>query len=350
MPCSEKDFAGPQHQRQLQASENETNGPVPAAIEVPVPNSVDLNTAPRHGFLEEAVSLPAQTAPMETEFILSRFGDQTQPQNQRQASTTQENEISRPTPEAIEVPLPSSVDSSISMPGPRLGFLEEAISVSPPGPVQAASMETGSQSILSRLSDQKDMLRGPQFLPGPCPIPRTSYASHKASYYSAFLPKLEWVSIDPSPESQLGDWVSIRGKRVVFDDAARQALNAWPNSARVNQPLAPNPNSWVNRGLIGLRSAISTANEALKNAGNAINTAIDLCDSLLSAATSDTSSEGIYLSELILRMTSLDLKGAWSSVSEVWSKFMDNSGRMLIGLKIPGPDGFLGNYPIQSTI
>jgi len=317
LPCSEKDFAGPQHQRQ--AREKETNGSIPSAFEASVPDSVDLTG---HGFLEEAVSLPAQTAraPMET---LSRISEQS---------------------------LPSSVHSSNSMPGPRHGFLEEAITVSPPGSGQAASMETGSQSILSRLSDQKDMLRGPQFLPGPSPIPRTSYASHKASYYSAFLPKLEWVSIDPSPESQLGDWVSIRGKRVVFDDAARQALNAWPNSERVNQPLAPNPNSWVNRGLTGLRSAISTANEALKNAGNAINTAIDLCDSLLSADTSDTSSEGIYLSELILRMTSLDLKGAWSSVSEVWSKFMDNSGRMLIGLKIPGPDGFLGNYPIQSTI
>ena len=124
-----------------------------------------------------------------------------------------------------------------------------------------------------------------------------------------------------------------------------------PNSWEVNQPLVPpNPNSWVNRCLTGLSSAISTANEALNNAGNAINTAVNLFDSLrsLSAGTSDTSSEGIYLSELILHMTSLNLKGAWSSVSEGWSKFMNNIGRMLIDLKIPGPDGFLGNYAIQS--
>jgi len=220
LPCSEKDFAGPQHQIRPQAREKETNGSIPTAFEVSVPNSVDLSTAPGLDFLEEAVSLPTQTAPTETESILSRFGEQTQPQNQRQASTTQENETSHPTLAAIEGPLPSSVDSSTSMPGPRHGFLEEAISVSPPGPVQAASMETGSQSILSRLSNQKDMPREWAMelhsLFGPQP-PQSPSLRHPRYYYFEdhpylFPPGLAKILGCPSPpeveinREDLSDW------------------------------------------------------------------------------------------------------------------------------------------------
>ena len=62
------------------------------------------------------------------------------------------------------------------------------------------------------------------------PSPARTYAS----YDSAFTPALDWVSIDPSPESRLGDWgyISLRGKWVkicnVFDVASCQAINARP--------------------------------------------------------------------------------------------------------------------------
>jgi hypothetical protein len=120
-------------------------------------------------------------------------------------------------------------------------------------------------------------------------------------------------------------------------------------SDRVPQIPVSQSFSWIGRCITRVNSAIRTANESVDIAGKAITTAFNLFSSLgsLSVGTRDTSLEGLYISELILHVNSLDLKGAWSSVSEVWSKFMNNIGRMLSGLKVPAQDGFLGNYPIH---
>jgi hypothetical protein len=108
--------------------------------------------------------------------------------------------------------------------------------------------------------------------------------------------------------------------------------------------------SWIDRCITKINAAISTANDSLVKAGSAITTAYNLFTSLssLSVDSIDTSLEERYISELIIHITSLDLKSAWSNVSETWSKFMNNIGRMMSGIKIPGHDGLLGNYPIHT--
>jgi hypothetical protein len=128
-------------------------------------------------------------------------------------------------------------------------------------------------------------------------------------------------------------------------DTTRQAIEAvWPSRSE---------SSWIKSSYNKVTTSILAANEALEKAGSAINTAYNLFTSLLSIMgdVTDNSFEGRYISELILHMTSLDLKTQWSNVSTVWSTFMNNVGRRIPGmqLKVPGHDGFLGNYPIQTS-
>ena len=109
--------------------------------------------------------------------------------------------------------------------------------------------------------------------------------------------------------------------------------------------------SWINRCYKKVTTAISVADTALREAGSAIKIAYDLFNSLLALEGdgTDNSVEGRYISELTLNMTSLDLKAQWSKVSAVWSNFMINIEKIIPEMHLKVHDGFLGNYPIQTT-
>jgi hypothetical protein len=109
--------------------------------------------------------------------------------------------------------------------------------------------------------------------------------------------------------------------------------------------------SWIERCYTKVTTAVSAADTALRDseAGSAIKIAYDLFSSLLALEGdgTDNSVEGRYISELTLHTTSL--KDHWSNVSAVWSNFMINIGKVIPEMQLKVHEGFLGNYPIQTT-